>query len=62
MSVDFWDLFWITGMPEAWLMSRDREIPIQPGMEQGGIQGLSGTAPFSGQPLGGVPGNSERLY
>ena len=24
METAFWDLFWNTGMPEAWLMSRDQ--------------------------------------
>lgn len=24
MNTAYWDLFWTTGMPEAWLMSRDQ--------------------------------------
>ena len=27
MDARFWDLFWTTGMPEAWLMSRDGKVP-----------------------------------
>ena len=30
MNTSYWNLFWTTGMPEAWLMSRDGLGPLQP--------------------------------
>ena len=30
MNTSYWNLFWTTGMPEAWLMSRDVRGPLQP--------------------------------
>ena len=30
MNTSYWNLFWSTGMPEAWLMSRDGLAPFQP--------------------------------
>ena len=29
MDTAYWNLFWTTGMPEAWLMSRDQAAAIQ---------------------------------
>ena len=29
MDTAYWNLFWTTGMPEAWLMSRDQSAAIQ---------------------------------
>ena len=29
MNTSYWKLFWTTGMPEAWLMSRDDAGPLQ---------------------------------
>ena len=29
MNTSYWNLFWTTGMPEAWLMSRDDAGPLQ---------------------------------
>ena len=44
MDTGYWRLFWTTGMPEAWLMSRSGERPapsrIQP----------EGRTPADGQP------------
>ena len=43
--MDYWNLFWTTGMPEAWLMSRTGERPALGGAEprQGGGPPPSGT-------------------
>lgn len=61
MSVDFWDLFWTTGMPEAWLMSRGEKSPVLPGLEPGRkLSGPPNGSPYP--PVGGVPGNPNNLY
>ena len=63
MDTRFWDLFWTTGMPEAWLMSRGGESPVPPGPELELGQRLPG--PLNGAPyppVGGVPGNPSNLY
>lgn len=63
MSTMFWNLFWTTGMPEAWLMSRGREAEARPGPESGSGQGMP--APLIGFPYplaGNVPGSPGNLY
>lgn len=63
MDTRFWDLFWTTGMPEAWLMSRGGEGPGSPGPEPGPGRRLPG--PLNGPPyppVGGIPGNPNNLY
>ena len=63
MDARFWDLFWTTGMPEAWLMSRGKENSALPEPELGLGQELPG--PPNGSPyppVGGVPGNPNNLY
>lgn len=63
MDKAYWDLFWSTGMPEAWLMSRDREVPPMSGAVQGGVQGL--TSPLVDLPspvTSDVPGSPRNLY
>lgn len=63
MDTRFWNLFWTTGMPEAWLMSRGGEGPVLPGPELAMGQKLSGQqsgTPYP--PVGGVPGNPNNLY
>lgn len=61
MDRAYWDLFWTTGMPEAWLMSRDREAAAPPVAKQGGIQETGGPDVLSPLP-GGVPGSLKNLY
>ncbi len=29
MDTSYWNLFWTTGMPEAWLMCRDQVAAVQ---------------------------------
>ena len=63
MDAAYWNLFWSTGMPEAWLMSRDGTDAVPLGMVQGGGQVITG--PLSGSslpPVGYPPGNAKNLY
>ena len=63
MNREYWKLFWTTGMPEAWLMSRDREAPPPSGPAPGGGQGVP--EPLSSAPTtltGNVPGSPGNLY
>lgn len=60
MNSDYWNLFWTTGMPEAWLMSRDRERLPASGANQNGMQGLFG--PDGPSPVPGhIPGSPKNL-
>ena len=62
MDTTFWNLFWTTGMPEAWLMSRNGEGPM-PSTPLGGGQGLSGPlADFPASLISNVPGSPKNLY
>lgn len=63
MDKTYWDLFWSTGMPEAWLMGRDMGSVPPPGAEQGGALGPDSplTAPTV-TPASGIPGNPRNLY
>lgn len=62
MDTTYWNLFWTTGMPEAWLMSRSGEGPRQDGPEPrpGGGRGpfgpLAGLQPRSDNCPGGPMG------
>ncbi|MDE6588769.1 MAG: hypothetical protein K2K53_00180 [Oscillospiraceae bacterium] len=63
MNREYWKLFWTTGMPEAWLMSRDGEIPSPAGPDQGFGQGMLG--PLAGAPFpltGNMPGSPGNPY
>ena len=61
MDANYWDLFWTTGMPEAWLMSRNGAEPRQTGSRGGEM--LSGPlAGFRPRLSGNVPGGPEQLY
>lgn len=63
MNTAYWDLFWITGMPEAWLMSRDQGMSPWSGAVQGGGQGAPGPLAGSPSPLpSSVPGSPRNLY
>ena len=66
MDTMYWNLFWSTGMPEAWLMSRDGEGTHQkgPGAEPGVWQGLSGGAlvRFGPRMPDIFPGGPGRIY
>ena len=59
MNLNLWNLFWITGMPEAWLMSRGGELPVPDRPET-----TSGTSPLaaSANRLSSAPGGPERMY
>ena len=52
MDTVYWNLFWTTGMPEAWLMSRDRPgaARADAGLRVEGPWGLSGP-PADVQPV-----------
>ncbi len=63
MNREYWKLFWTTGMPEAWLMSRDGETMPPSGAAQGGGAGAAG--PLAGFPVpvsANVPGSPGNLY
>lgn len=59
MDATYWNLFWTTGMPEAWMMSRGPTHPA----ESAKLEELS--SPMLGaQPnlSSNVPGGPEWLY
>ncbi len=62
MDTTFWNLFWTTGMPEAWLMSRNGKGPVQadtkpePGSRQELSGPLAGFQPHSDNSPGGPMG------
>ena len=63
MYEDYWDLFWTTGLPQAWLMSREREghMDAAPGLEDAPRRRL---APLSGgwpPAAGGMPGDPRGI-
>lgn len=60
MSTDFWNLFWTTGMPEAWLMSRDGERPDPDRPEREAEANGPLASPVNR--TSSVPGGPERLY
>ena len=63
MNTAYWNLFWTTGMPEAWLMSRDGTAVPPSGAFQGGAQGLPGPwADSSVALMNSIPGNPKNPY
>ena len=63
MDTAYSNLFWTTGMPEAWLMSREGNAVPPSGALQGGGQGLPGLWADSPAPLmNSVPGSLRNLY
>ena len=76
MNREYWKLFWTTGMPEAWLMSRDGETMPPSGaaqglrassrslsLSQGGGAGAAGSLAGSPAPVSAnVPGSPGNLY
>ncbi len=62
MDANYWDLFWTTGMPEAWLMSRDGPGPRQSGSSKGGEMPSGPLAGFQPRLSSTVPGGPEQLY
>ncbi len=63
MNREYWKLFWTTGMPEAWLMSRDGETMPPSGAAQGGGAGAAGSLAGSPVPVSAnVPGSPGNLY
>ena len=63
MDASYWNLFWRTGMPEAWLMGRDMGAIPPPDVERGAAPGLDSPliAPTA-VPMSGIPGNPGNLY
>lgn len=59
MDTTYWNLFWTTGMPEAWLMSRGPDG----GAGAVKLEELSGSLAAAQPNLSSnVPGGPERLY
>ena len=59
----YWDLFWKTGMPEAWLMGRDTEYVPPSGTVRGAGQGLdSPLTTAAAAPVSVIPGNPGNFY
>ncbi len=63
MYKQYWDLFWTTGMPEAWLMSRDRKDLSQNGPRRlaGDGQGAGPLADFQPRLTDNVAGGPRGL-
>ena len=62
MYRDYWNLFWNTGMPQAWLMSREREgrMDAPPKLESG--EGLSAPlADYRFRMVDGIPGDPRGI-
>jgi len=55
MNREYWKLFWTTGMPEAWLMSRDGEAMPPSGAAQGGGAGAAPRRALGGAGWGKAP-------
>ena len=63
MDTMYWNLFWSTGMPEAWLMSRNGDGIQGPGAEPGGWEKLANSPLAAVQPrLNNFPGGPGGLY
>ncbi len=65
MNLRFWDLFWTTGMPEAWLMSRNEEKAHRAGAEVRPADGRDLYGPLTGfqsRMSENSPGGPEGLY
>ena len=64
MNTTYWNLFWTTGMPEAWLMGRSGPEPAQVwdsaflGEKEGMSGPLAGLQPRSDN----SPGGPMKLY
>ena len=58
MNEPYWGLFWTTGMPEAWLMSRERMGQLKNDAGSG-ADGTTGPVPAS--PPDNGPGSPRRL-
>lgn len=54
MITTYWNLFWTTGMPEAWLMSRNGE-----GLRQAGPKSKPGVEERLSGPLAGFQPRSD---
>ena len=54
MDTSYWNLFWPTGMPEAWLMSRDQSAAIQSAAAQSAALPAADDEETKPSPTGGV--------
>ena len=63
MNRDYLNLFWTTGMPEAWLMSRDRKgfAPAGAALRDGQVLS-SPLAGFQPRLSDKLPGGPQNLY
>ena len=59
MDTAYWNLFWTTGLPEAWLMSRE---PDAPAGRVGSEELFGPLTPARISLSSNVPGGPERLY
>ena len=50
MNTEYWNLFWMTGMPQAWVLSHGRsEMAPPPGQgEQGDVPGPEAQGEWDG--------------
>ena len=64
MYKSYWNLFWTTGLPHAWLMSRDRGEPAQApdSLLPGERQMLSGPLADLQPRSDNSPGGPMKLY
>lgn len=64
MDTTYWNLFWTTGMPEAWLMSRGGEGLHQtaPEARPGDMLGLFGSLAGFQPNSDSFPGGRRGLY
>lgn len=58
MNEPYWGLFWTTGMPEAWLMGRERMRQLENAV---GLRAESATGGERPGPSDEAPGNPQGL-
>lgn len=61
MNDEYWNLFWMTGMPSAWVLSHGRsEVSSQ--RDAAAPEALSGPLVCGSCVPGNTPGGPERIY